>query len=332
MDDAKKLIHWAVNLKPEYKVEISNFDWPQRFALDQLDYHFKFRYNEQTYDGRGLAVSSETALVKAIVEAIERTVIDKHNLKNSNGIAAHFDSVQATESALCELIERDVFLCNYLCAEAGVQEIEKNLLPDSYLATVKEFENNNIHIRFYELGKLLNRTVVLAITNGFDRVNPFGCVIGLGANLIKDKAIAAAFSEVARNTVTYIDRNSCIEWHQSENDFFKEDNQSFSILEHGKLALSEAHARWLWNYFLEKKKYQVKDNDIRENEIEIRVLDLDSVFVELGIKVVQARSKAMQDLFFHKTQPQKINLDRLSRYMQAVCSVENINLRTHPLA
>ncbi len=110
MDDAKKLIHWALNLKPEYQVEISNFDWPRRFALDQLDYHFKFEYKEQIYDGRGLAESSETALVKAIVEAIERTVIDKHKLKNSNGIAAHFDSAQATESALCELIERDVFL------------------------------------------------------------------------------------------------------------------------------------------------------------------------------------------------------------------------------
>lgn len=332
MDDAKKLIHWALNLKPDYKAEISNFDWPQRFALNQLDYHFKFTYKEETYDGRGLAVSSEIALVKAIVEAIERTIIDKHQLNNSNGIAAHFDIVQATESALCELIERDVFLCNYLCVEGGVQEVEQHLLPDFCLTTVKEFENKNVSICFYELGMLLNRTVILAITNGFDRLNPFGCVIGLGASLIKEKAIAAAFSEVARNTVTYIDRDSCIEWHQSENDFFKEDNQNFSILEHGKLALSEEYGRWLWNYFLEKKKYKIKDNDIRENEIEINVLELDRVFAELGVKVVQARSKAMQNLFFNKTQPQKINQDRLYRYMQAAYSVENINLRTHPLA
>lgn len=332
MDDAKKLIHWALNLNPEFKVEISNFDWPQRFSLNQLDYHFKFRYNEQTYDGRGLAKSSETALVKAIVEAVERTVLDKHNLKNSNGIAAHFDSVQATENALCELIERDLFLCTYLCVEAGVQEIDKNLLPESYLTTIKEFENKNVHVRFYELGTLLNRTVILVIANGFDLLNPFGCVIGLGASLIKDKAIAAAFSEVARNTVTYIDRNSCIEWYKSESDFFNVTDQNFSILEHGKIALSETYGRWLWNYFSEKKKYKMKDHDIQENEIEIRALDLDNAFVELGIKVVQARSRAMQNLFFHKTTPEKINLARLERFVKKPISFEELNLTPHPIA
>jgi ribosomal protein S12 methylthiotransferase accessory factor YcaO len=253
-------------------------------------------------------------------------------LKNSNGLAAHFDLSQATENALCELIERDVFLCNYLCVKAGVREVDKNLLPDSFLTTVKEFENKNIHISFYELGTLLNRTVILAITNGFNRINPFGCVIGLGASLTKEKAIAVAFSEAARNTVTYIDRNNCIEWHKSENDFFNEDIQTFSILEHGKLALSETYGRWLWNYFLEKKNYKILDHDIQENEIEIRVLDLDYAFSELGIKVVQARSKNMQNLFFHKTIPEKVNLARLERFTKTSLLFKDLNLRIHPIA
>jgi len=332
MDDAKKLIHWALNLNSEYKVEISNFEWPERFSLNQLDYHFKFKYKGHTYDGRGLAESSETALTKAIVEAIERTVIDKYNLKNSNGIAAHFDLIKAKENALCELIERDVFLCNFLYVRAGVKEVDKNLLPSSCLASVIEFENKNVPIRFYELGALLNRTVILAITNGFDRLNPFGCVIGLGASLIKTEAMAAAFNEAARNSVTYIDRNSCTEWSQSESEFFKEDNQKFSILEHSKLALSETYGRWLWNYFLEKEKYKMIDHDIQEQEIEIQTLDLDSAFAELGITVVQARSNVMQNLYFHKTTPEKVNLARLERFAKTPLVFEDLNLRTHPLA
>ncbi len=332
MDDAKKLIHWALNLTSEYETEISNFDWPQRFSLDKLDYHFKFKYNEKSYDGRGLADSSEIALVKAIVEAVERTALDKHNLKNSNGLAAHFDLTQASENALCELVERDVFLCNYLWVEAGVQEIDKNLFSDTFLETLKKFENENVHIRFYELGTLLNRTVILAITNGFNRINPFGCVIGLGCSLIKEKAIAAAFSEAARNTVTYIDSNNCIEWHKSEIDFFNDEIQNFSILEHGKLALSETYGRWLWNYFLEKKKYKIIDHDIQENEIEIQELELDYAFADLGVKVVQARSKTMQNLFFHKTVPENINLGRLERFTKSSLLFEDLNLRTHPIA
>lgn len=332
MDDAKKLIHWALNLNQEYNVEITNFDWPQRFSFDLLDYHFKFKYNNHTYDGRGLAESSETALVKAIVEATERTVIDKHKLKNSNGIAAHFDSIQAAENALCELIERDVFLCNYLCMEAGVQEVEKDLLSDYCLNLAKEFKNKNVHSCFYELGTLLDRTVILAITNGFKRPNPFGCVVGLGASLNKEKAIETALCEAARNTITYIDRDGCAEWYKSENDFFDKENKFFSILEHGKLALTEIYGRWLWNYFSDKKKYKIYDHDIQEKDIEIIELSLDYPFSELGIKIVQARSDKLQNLFFHKTTPEKVNLARLQSFTKSPLLFKDLNLRTHPIS
>lgn len=333
MDDAKKLIHWAINLPDHYKSKITSFDWPKRIGYDLFDYSFNFEHKNLEYHGRGLSTKIETALVKAIIECIERTAIDKNRLKNSNGIAAHFDKAQAKENAICELIERDIFLCNYLSPSAGVTEINSIDLSENQIRTIKLFRQKHVAIRLYELGTVLNRTVVLALTNGFDCSNPFGCITGLGSNRSKQQSIDTAINEATRNVATNLDSDTCDEWSLSEDSFFKGLDESFSILEHGKIALTEEYGRWIWSYFEEKKKFAVKNNDnIQESEINFIELAVDDMFCDLGVKLVQAKSESMQNLFFHKTEPHKINQARMRRYIEAPFCFDNLNLRTHPLA
>lgn len=332
MDDAKKLIHWAINLPPDFDPQITLFDWPKRFALNQFDYHFKFKFNNSEYQGRGIAVETEKALTKAIVEAIERTVIDKHSLKNSNGIAAHFEEPLARENAVCELIERDIFLCNFLCPLAGVVEINSNTISSSFTEILDKLKKNNIAIQLYELGTTLDRIVVLAICNGFDSKTPFGCVIGLGSHLVREVAIHAALIEMIRNVVTQIDNNICPEWQLTQSNFSHHDEINFSINEHSKIALTEEYGRWIWQYFLEKREYLIRPDNIKKDEIQVRILNLDSRFSGLGIKIYQAYSDSLQNLFFNMTSEAKVNLERLDRYMGTPTRFENLTLRMHPLA
>lgn len=333
MDDAKKLIHWAINLPDQYKPKITSFDWPKRIGYDLFDYSFNFEHKNIEYHGRGSSEKIETAFVKAIIECIERTAIDKNRLKSSNGVAAHFDKAQAKENAICELIERDIFLCNYLSPSSGVTEIDSTDLSEQQTRTIKSFCQKHVAIRLYELGTVLNRTVVLALANGFNCSSPFGCIIGLGSNRSKQQALNTAISEATRNIATNLDSDICVEWSLSENSFFKDLNESFSILEHGRIALTEEYGRWIWKYFEEKKKFAVKTNDsIQESEITFSDLEVDDIFRDLGVKLVHAKSESMQNLFFHKTELHKINKDRLCRYMGTPFYFDSLNLRPHPLA
>lgn len=329
MDDAKKLIHWAINPREQFDIEIVNFDWPKRYSLEQVDYSFKLKIGEDVYDGRGMSASSEVALTKAIVESIERTAVEFNNLNSSNGLAAHFNFELAKENALCELIERDLFLCNFLTPTSGVKKLLPEMLFPEISKCMAVLESKNVNLVFFEIGNVCERRVVIAIANGFKCEKPFGCVVGLGSHNKILNAISSAFAEVVRTTVTYIEGEQCDHWEKDEQDFFKSNN--FSILEHKNLALSEQYANWLWDYYQEKEQYPIVANNFRMNDFNFESLKLATDFKDLGIEVVRVKSNLLQDLFFGKTTYEKINLDRLNNYINGNSS-KKINFRTHPLA
>lgn len=330
MDDAKELIQWALNSRDRLNVELTNFSWPKQFGLNQADFHFKFILDGKTYEGRGMSPSSNTAIIKSIVEAIERTTIDCNSLKSSNGVAAHFNIQLAQENALCELIERDIFLCNYLCVNAGVREIENHLLPNVILKSLTHFNHDNVQFKFYQLGTLLQRHVVLAIANGFKSNNPFGCVIGIAANINLESAILSAFNEAARSSVTYVADEVCSSWNQKTEDFFT--TKQFSILEHKRLAMTKEHGIKLWEYYLQKKNSPIIESQIDLNRINLSLLTLPVELRNLGISAYQAQSDEVQNLFFGTTEINNINIERLESYSKSKMTANMINFLTHPLS
>lgn len=62
------------------------------------------------YFANGTAHSNIMASFKAVVEGYERTTVRNSDVKNSSGVAAHFDRKKAEEKALLELIERDALM------------------------------------------------------------------------------------------------------------------------------------------------------------------------------------------------------------------------------
>lgn len=330
MDDAKELIHWALQSRDRLSIELTNFKWTKQYGLDQSDFNFKFILNAKTYEGRGMSSTSETAIVKSIVEAIERTTVDCNSLKNSNGVAAHFDIQLAQENALCELIERDIFLCNFLSIKAGVREIENHLLPSVLLRSLTHFSHDNVEFKFYVLGTLLQRHVVLAIANGFKSNNPFGCVIGVSANMNLESAILSAFNETARSSVTYIADEVCSSWNQKAEDFFT--TRQFSILEHKRLSMTKEHGLKIWEYYLQKKNSPLVESQIDLNRVNFNLLKLPVELRNLGISVYRAESDEVQNLFFGKTEIHNVNIKRLECYSKSKVTVDMINFLTHPLS
>lgn len=329
MDDEKKLILWAVN---NDSAKITNFSWPNKFNLDYSDYLFHFSLGARKFEGRGVGPTSEISLVKAVAEAIERTSLYENNIETSNGVAAHFSFIQAKENAISELIERDVFLCTFLCPEAGVKRIRNDALNLDLKKIINVLLKNKVEVKVYELGNVLDRSVILVIANGFSVKKPFGCIVGLGANRSRITAIESALIEMCRNVVTYIENENCYEWLMSESDFFQARPNEFSIIEHAKIALCKSYSEWLWGYFSSKEQYNIGFNNIRESEIKVKELAINQTFSNLGIVVVQASSSLLQNLFFQKTSIDKVNLNRLEVFAGKPISFENLNLRTHPIA
>jgi hypothetical protein len=108
--------------------------WTEEFPLPI--YHFQSTWNG--IKGNGVGFDRESSLLAAIGEMVERSTLLRHpHIKCSNGMAAHTYHQKATENAVFELIERDMFLCHYLTKTSFVDisdhdDIELLPIADKY--------------------------------------------------------------------------------------------------------------------------------------------------------------------------------------------------------
>lgn len=109
-----QLTRWIADNASDLDLHVDLLHWPSEWMPGFAAIAASIRVQSSVYDGCAVDRSEDAALIKAVVESIERYVKHTHNLPNTSGLAGHITSEQAQENGLCELIERDAFFCHYI--------------------------------------------------------------------------------------------------------------------------------------------------------------------------------------------------------------------------
>lgn len=224
---------WALKKSDSLGLKIENLNWLQEFLPDWIDLSAKIQVEGKEYYGRGHSQSRDKALLKAIVEAIERAIC-LETLETTNGVAAHTELNKAKENAFNELIERDLFLSHFLTATA-FEAIEDSIfsLPKTILDFV---QNQNTAVLFYRMKQTnVGTGIVCMISHKSD----WGCILGLsfGVDDIKDLCLKA-FLEGFRQYY-HLQYKSELGNNLSLDQFFKKESWNFNS--HQSLSLNREY-------------------------------------------------------------------------------------------
>lgn len=150
----------------------------------------------ERFTGRGSAPDGNTALGKAVCEAVERATCFSHGI-SSLGVAGHFDPKAAEENARLEYIER---FCFSRQIEGGFA-----LAPLPPPAAIRErYAQHGVELAFHRLASPEDTPVVLCLANGEKAAPSFGGILGLGAASNAGGASQKALIECLRSLEFYL--------------------------------------------------------------------------------------------------------------------------------
>lgn len=194
MVDHKKLIPWILANQDFLDLRVTDYEWITNTFSSMKDIGAKLKIEGKLYTGRGADRDENTALSKAVCEAVERFICQTHGL-SSLGVAGHSEIEFAAQNSQLEFIER----------YAIWMQCHGHSLFALTGSEVFRFENKTAHIDIYEAQTEQGITISLAIANGLTQENPFGIVLGLGSNLKPSEAKKKALIECYRNLSAFFD-------------------------------------------------------------------------------------------------------------------------------
>ncbi len=107
---------------------------PKGFRFRSYSFNIAGKINGKNILVTGEADTKDLAITKAVAEFIERCVliessVNKHEIKTSNGWAAHTSEIEAQENAIRELVERDAILRHWY-TRTSFDVFNLNSLPE----------------------------------------------------------------------------------------------------------------------------------------------------------------------------------------------------------
>lgn len=231
MVDHKRLIPWILANQDFLDLRVTDYEWNRRTFSSMKDLGAKLEIEGTLYAGRGADRDEDTALSKAICEAVERFICHNHHI-SSLGVAGHSELELAAQNSQLEFIERYALWMQYhghsLFALTGSE--------------IFSFENKTAGIDIYDAQSENGITVSLAIANGLTQDKPFGIVLGLGTNLNPSEAKKKALIECYRNLSAFLDKKF---YSLSEKSFHE--LQKPSSLDQIRLNLDTDYAKKILN-------------------------------------------------------------------------------------
>lgn len=194
MVDHKRLIPWILANQDLLDLKVTYYEWITSAFSSMKDLGAKLKIDGVLYTGRGADRDEDTALSKAICEAVERFVCHTHHI-SSLGVAGHSEVKLATQNSQLEFIER----------YALWMQCHGHSLFTLTSSEVFSFENKTAGIDIYEAQTEHGITIALAIANGLTQDKPFGIVLGLGTHLKPSEAKKKALIECYRNLSAFFD-------------------------------------------------------------------------------------------------------------------------------
>ncbi len=319
MVTGKKLIE-ALSLC-EYKFKFTKYNWINDYLPGYFDIGFTIYISGNAFYGRGTASNENLAIIKSVMEALERCACWQHKIRTS-GVAAHFNLNDAKINAHDEILERDLALCHFLTlTPMHLFNLNDPLVEKA----VNIFKLQNINFKILRMKQTNNLIATIVIATGEKAIKPFGMVVGLGSKCDTESSLRSAFIECARNIAFVLNSTNL----NSNNDLV-----SIHLNDNPK-----TH----FHYALHKET-PVKNSWLLENTSSSNIIassetisgftyeQLDTSFLKLNLEnffVIRAINTNLQNMYYGQTTQEKINFTRLSEFSGENINFEKINKSPH---
>ena len=323
-----KIKRWIETSAVDLDLRILQLGWPKTWAPAFTAIQVTASIGGLDFIGQGIDVDQDIAVIKATVEAIERSVKDVHGLHSSSGLAGHGTCEQASINARNELVERDAFFCHYLTkipflAFDPTLPLANAALDLPHISRLAREARIEIIMVSMTVPVGLHGIVCLAF--GGDAQRPFGTIIGLVCSENIIDAIQKATLECLGNVAAHIDE--VLESPISLKEF--QQLASPRVFEHMRLGLSAESAVVMRSLIGTGAPHASIFNSLN---IEMKTLDPPNGIGSCPLVFVLAESVDAQAAFFGHLHFKFLNMDRLAKFANKPLTMSDLQSHPHILA
>lgn len=311
MENHEALDTWILNSSVKLNSNIKLFSNSNLTKMGIFDITVEIEIDGVDSFGRGTDFDRNIAIRKAMSEALERFYLKYNKFPNSNGMAAHFNKANAIENAKNELIERDLFLCNFLTStpfsvmEASSIEIDK----------CREILRKGVRLNFYKMGEGDQKIAVLCTIDGIEcEAVPFGYFMGTSVSNNLKSAINSAFCEAYRSFAHFASSENTKEI--SERSFLNMRAHEICFEDHGYLSLNLDYAKKLREIYFEDKFAKV--SSILTPIFVEQNIPVHSLIEDCPLIVARVTSSSLQNLYCGFDNNLNANLGRLKEFSKGL--------------
>lgn len=323
----KKMKQWIQDNAGKLSLVAQELTWIENWLPGYHDFSVKIEVEGRQFVGRGISDDEDTAIVKATVEAIERSAALALGLPSTSGFACHVTSHDAAQHARMELVERDTFFCHYFTRSPFSKIDASKLLPLPFIGTViARLEAQGVQLRFAKMNGPRHASQVVCGAFGENAKKPFGVVVGLGCKIDFEAAAFHAMTECLLNVVTILEDTNVAALNLI--DFSSIENPRAH--DHLRLGLSLTAGKNFAKLFeTEKGAWASDDTSIEVNPVPLAALP--RLFHSAPLYFCLATSPSVQTAVFGHTKPTCFNLARLSHFAGRTLTADELETFPHPM-
>jgi hypothetical protein len=291
-------------------LKVQKLSWGEEFLGGLFDFRIKTNlFGEETI-GIGIDQNEEVAFLKAFSESVERAYCKKNDIR-SHGVSAHWCKESAKENSLCELIERDMFLCHFLTGKAA-KRIEKREIQNVNMV----LSAKGCRLKVFQLSTLNNYNIFVSVgENG-----ALGNIIGLGASLDFESALKKSMIECLFRLVAEAGRSSRNISKDVENPI----EHYLYHLESPRLVNSKLLKNSSFSSQVFNKSVYI---DVEWEELG----NLNEIVPGLELCILRGRTKSLQGMYYGNTSEQKVNFSRLIEFVGELITFDDLETMVHPV-
>lgn len=319
MANSSGLNRWILQNVGPLGIQIERSKWISNLFPGVSDIAVSLQIGERSFHGWGIDASADIALNKAIAELFERFVMSENGFSNSNGMAAHITEKAAMDSAVKELVERDLFFCHFLTKTPFKKIEDFGIVPEPFS---KWLNQNGIKVSFFCLGE----SGAICLIDGRKALNSFGFVMSLS---LRDRLEESKLSSLL------VAARSAHRIYSLPEEIGSISLEEFSRLErydfhsHGRLARDVEYANQIAFLFEEEASSPGFELQIRPNAR--LIFPISQKFNNCPLFVARATCLEAQDVFLGYPSVERVNLERLRNFSRKEISFEDVNKLPHPL-
>lgn len=187
----EELTAWILQNATRFDLRVQELLWIKAIFPGWRDLRVSISIFGEKFVGRGSDPVANTALAKAVCEAVERATCFRHGI-GSLGVAGHINMELAQENARLEYVERFCFSDQ---VSRGIALNPLSIDP----AVGARYARLGVEIGLYRLASPSGVSVALCLANGKNAEPAFGGILGLGAASSIEAAQDKARLECLRN-------------------------------------------------------------------------------------------------------------------------------------